>query len=69
LAAIVASPVAHADDWVREVRAGVLAHDVPDLWSGFRVEDDAVAINFEAILTPSLPFLGGRRRLLRLATG
>lgn len=62
LAAIVAAPVAHADDWVREVKAGVLAHDVPDLWSGFRVEDDAVAINFEAILTPSLPFLGGNIR-------
>jgi lipid A 3-O-deacylase len=59
---IVAVPVAHAGDWVRELRGGVLAHDVPDLWSGFRVEDDAVAINFEAILTPSLPFLGGTIR-------
>ena len=62
LAVTVAAPIAHAGDWVREVRAGVLAHDVPDLWSGFRVEDDAVAINFEAILSPSLPFLGGNIR-------
>ncbi len=62
LAITVTAPLAHADGWVREVKGGVLAHDVPDLWSGFRVEDDAVAINLAAILSPSLPFLGGNIR-------
>lgn len=43
-----------------ELKLGVLAHDVPDLWSGFQLETDAPDINVEAILAPSLPFLGGR---------
>lgn len=53
------APAMAGEGIVREVRVGVLAHDVPDLWSGFRVEDDAVAINIEAMLTPSLSVLGG----------
>jgi lipid A 3-O-deacylase len=52
----------HAEGLIRELRGGVLAHDVPGLWSGFRTEKDAVAINIEAILSPSMPFLGGTIR-------
>ena len=52
----------HAGGLVRELRGGVLAHDVPNLWSGFRTENDAVAINVEAILSPSLPLFGGMIR-------
>lgn len=44
---------------VSEIKAGVLAHDVPDLWSGFQLESDAPDINVEVILSPSLPFLWG----------
>lgn len=43
-----------------ELKVGLLAHDVPDLWSGFQLETDAPDINVEAILAPYLPFLGGR---------
>jgi hypothetical protein len=32
------SPAAHADEWVRELRGGVLAHDVGGLWSGTNTE-------------------------------
>ena len=56
------SPGAQADGMLHELKIGVLAHDVPDLWSGFRVEDDFVALNVEATLSPSLPFLGGTIR-------
>ena len=52
----------HAGGLVRELRGGVLAHDVPNLWSGFRTENDAVAINVEAIFSPSLPLFGGMIR-------
>ena len=52
----------HAEGLIRELKGGILAHDVPNLWSGFRTENDAVAINVEALLTPSLPFLGGTLR-------
>jgi lipid A 3-O-deacylase len=55
-------PALSAESWVREVRGGVLAHDVPDLWSGFSVEDASVAINVEALLEPNIPFLGGAIR-------
>ena len=53
---------ADAEGLIRELRGGVLAHDVPDLWSGFRTEKDAVAINIEAILSPALPLFGGTIR-------
>ena len=61
LAVSLAAP-AHANGLFRELRVGELAHDVPDLWGGFRVVDAPVAFNFEAVLTPSLPFLGGAIR-------
>lgn len=45
---------------VEELKLGVLAHDVPDLWSGFRAEPSAIAINIEALLSPSIAVFGGR---------
>lgn len=47
---------------VDELKLGVLAHDVPDLWSGFRAEPSSVAINIEALLSPSVAFFGGTIR-------
>ena len=44
-----------------EIRAGVLAHDVPGLWSGFRLES-GVDINAELLLGPGVAFLGGTVR-------
>lgn len=41
------------EDLLHELRFGVLAHDVGDLWSGFN-EEDGVDINFEASFTPSI---------------
>jgi lipid A 3-O-deacylase len=43
-----------------ELRGGVLAHDVPGLWSGFRLES-GVDINAE-LLGPGVAFLGGTLR-------
>ena len=48
-----------AGDFVSEVKVGVLAHDVPNLWSGFQREENGADINAEVILSPSLMFLGG----------
>jgi lipid A 3-O-deacylase len=44
-----------------EIRGGVLAHDVPDLWAGFNLEG-GVDINAEALIGRGLPFLGGSIR-------
>jgi len=44
-----------------EFRGGVLAHDVPGLWSGFRLEG-GVDINAELLFGHGLPFLGGTIR-------
>ena len=44
-----------------EMRLGVLAHDVPDLWSGFRLER-GVDLNGEILFGSGLAFLGGRLR-------
>lgn len=46
---------------IREYRIGVLAHDVPGLWSGFRLER-GIDANLELILSPSIDFLGGSIR-------
>ncbi|HKJ62044.1 MAG TPA: acyloxyacyl hydrolase [Hyphomicrobiales bacterium] len=51
-----------ADGLVSEVKVGVLAHDVPDLWSGFQREEDSVDINAELLLSPSAVFFGGTLR-------
>lgn len=37
-----------AGDLLYALKIGVLAHDVPDLWSGFQAERDAADINIEA---------------------
>jgi lipid A 3-O-deacylase len=47
---------------IDELKFGVLDHDVPNLWSGFRAEPASIAINFEALLSPSVAFLGGAIR-------
>jgi len=44
-----------------EIRAGVLAHDVPHLWSGFQLEHGA-DINAEVLLGTGFPILGGTLR-------
>lgn len=62
LAVALPSADAEAQALVRELRLGVLAHDVPDLWSGFQLEPSSVDINVEAVFAPSLPFLGGAIR-------
>jgi hypothetical protein len=48
-----------------ELRGGVLAHDVPDLWAGFSLEG-GIDINAELLFGRGLPFLGG---ILRPALG
>ncbi|MGZ5889376.1 MAG: acyloxyacyl hydrolase [Hyphomicrobium sp.] len=60
-AAVLLDPVlpACADGLVQELKIGVLDHDVPNLWSGFRAEPDSADINIEAIFSPSVAFLGG----------
>lgn len=54
------SAPAPAGSLFSEIKAGVLAHDVPDLWSGFQLESDAPDINIEVIFAPSIALLGGR---------
>jgi hypothetical protein len=44
-----------------EFRGGVLAHDVPDLWAGFSLED-GIDINAELLFGRGLPVLGGTIR-------
>lgn len=56
--AATASPAA-AGGLVSEIKLGLLAHDVPDLWSGFQLESDAPDINVEMIFAPSFAFLWG----------
>lgn len=53
----VASPPAIAQSLIEEVKLGVLYHDVPDLWSGFRLEREGADINVELLLKPSFPGL------------
>lgn len=45
-----------------ELKFGLLDHDTPNLWSGFRAEPDSVALNFEALFSPYLALLGGTIR-------
>jgi lipid A 3-O-deacylase len=66
LAALVVPIAAHAQSasgagLVQELRLGALVHDMPGLWSGFRLERGA-DINAEVILAPSIPMLGGNLR-------
>lgn len=61
LAAVSAGPAAAQQPLVREIRLGALVHDVPGLWSGFRLEQ-GYGVNAEVVFAPSLPFLGGHLR-------
>ncbi len=58
---VLAAPANAASPFIYEAKFGVLYHDVPHLWSGFRLES-GVDINGELILSPALPFLGGAIR-------
>jgi lipid A 3-O-deacylase len=62
LAALCLVEPAAAGGFVHEIKAGLVAHDVDGLWSGFRLEDQTADINIEAILSPSVPFLWGALR-------
>ena len=46
---------------IHQMKFGVLAHDVGDLWSGFRREN-GVDLNIEVVFAPSLNVLGGALR-------
>jgi lipid A 3-O-deacylase len=61
LAAPLAANAQSSSGLVQELRLGVLVHDMPGLWSGFRLERGA-DINAEVILAPSIPMLGGNLR-------
>jgi hypothetical protein len=54
-------PASAQTPFVHELKLGILAHDVPDLWSGFRRER-GINVNIEAILAPSVAVLGGHLR-------
>jgi len=62
IALVGSTVVANAGGFIREIKAGALAHDVGGLWSGFSLERDAVDLNVEVILSPSLPLLWGTIR-------
>lgn len=62
MAAVVPPSSARAQGLVHELKFGILAHDVPDLWSGFSREPADAAINLEASLSPAVAFLGGAIR-------
>ena len=48
-AALLSTPLdANANEFLHALKIGVLAHDVPDLWSGFQLESDSPDINIEA---------------------
>lgn len=47
---------------IYQLSVGVLNHDTPDLWSGFRAEKDSVDINVEAQLSPSMQLFFGTLR-------
>ena len=51
-----------ARPFIDEARVGILAHDVPNLWSGFSLETRRPDLNGELIFSPSVLFLGGTVR-------
>ena len=51
-----------ARPFIDEARIGILAHDVPHLWSGFSIETHRPDLNGELIFSPSALFLGGTVR-------
>jgi lipid A 3-O-deacylase len=61
-ASVFASAPASADDFLYAVKLGVLAHDVPGIWSGFQLETSAPDINVEAQFKPALALPWGSIR-------
>ena len=61
MAGAFAADAAWAQERGLEFRGGLLAHDVPGLWAGFRLES-GVDINAEFLFGTGLPILGGRVR-------
>jgi lipid A 3-O-deacylase len=67
LACVPFAATGHANDILHELKLGVLSHDLPGLWAGYRREAVAADINIEAQLKPALdvgigsvrPALGG----------
>ncbi|MBX9927190.1 MAG: acyloxyacyl hydrolase [Hyphomicrobiaceae bacterium] len=53
---------ASAEGIIHQFSAGVLYHDVPDLWSGFKREPTSADVNVEAMLRPSMPLFYGTLR-------
>lgn len=51
-----------AQSLIEEVKLGVLYHDAPEMWSGFRLEREGVDVNVEVLLKPSLPLWLGAIR-------
>lgn len=62
VAMLLQADLAFAGPFIDELKIGVLAHDVPDLWSGFQAEPNSADINIEALFSPSVAFLGGTIR-------
>lgn len=62
MAIVLLAGSAQAGGLVDEVKIGVLAHDVPYLWSNFRAEPASADINVEVLFSPSLPLFGGTLR-------
>ena len=60
--AVFSATCAQADDVIHELKFGILSHDVPKLWSGFRREPASADLNIEAQLKPSFALLGGTVR-------
>lgn len=59
---VLAADMADAGPLIDELKLGVLWHDAPGLWSGFQAETNSADINVEALLSPSIAFLGGTIR-------
>ncbi len=59
---VVQPECAYAGPFIDELKIGVLWHDTPGLWSGFQAEPNSADVNIEALLSPSVAFLGGTIR-------
>ena len=58
---VYAHPVG-AQEFIHEVKIGILSHDVDHMWSGFRREPVSADVNIEAQLSPFCTFLSGTVR-------
>ena len=50
--AALADEASNGGGFISELKIGALAHDVPNLWSGFQVETPAADVNVEALFRP-----------------